>query len=137
MAFLNNWVLTLITFVPFLGSIIVLLMPKDNTNLIKRFSIIWSLSPLVLASWLAVDYWMGHVATGAGGMAYEVSIPWIPALGVNYHVGADGISVPLIWLTALLTTLGLYYSARTINKRVKEFFALFLFLSTGMFGVFM
>ena len=69
-------------------------------------------------------------------MAYEVKVPWIPSLGVSYHIGADGLSVPLIFLTALLTTLGLYYSASVINKRVKEFFALFLFLSTGMFGVF-
>ena len=69
-------------------------------------------------------------------MAYELQLNWIPALGVTYHVGADGLSIPFILLTAVLTTLCLYYSSRTINRRVKEFFALFLFLSTGMFGVF-
>lgn len=111
-------------------------MPKENESGIKRFSTLWSLLPLALSIFLAVDYWAGYVASGNGGMAYDVKVPWIPALGVNYHVGADGLSVPLIFLTALLTTLGLYYSARTIKKRVKEFFALFLFLATGMFGVF-
>lgn len=136
MTFLNNWVLTLIMFLPLAGSIIVLLMPNGNPNLIKRFAIIWSLIPLALSIWLAINYWSAYVATGNATMAYQLDLPWIPALGVNYHVGADGISVPFIFLTALLTTLGLFYSARTITKRVKEFFALFLFLATGMFGVF-
>ncbi|MBX7234226.1 MAG: NADH-quinone oxidoreductase subunit M [Caldilineales bacterium] len=136
MNFLNNWVLTLIAFLPLIGSIIVMLMPGGSTNLIKRFAILWSLIPLVLSVWLAFDYWSGHVTSTSAPMAYEVKAAWIPALGVNYHVGVDGFSVPLIFLTALLTTLGLYYSARTITRRVKEFFALFLFLATGMFGVF-
>lgn len=136
MTFLDTWVLTLITFVPLIGSIVVMLIPATNTALIKRFSVLWSLIPLVLSVWLAADYWLKFLAGGRAVMAYELKVAWIPALGVNYHVGADGFSVPLIFLTALLTTLGLYYSARTINHRVKEFFALFLFLATGMFGVF-
>lgn len=136
MNFLDTWVLTLIAFLPLIGSIIIMLMPGGSTNLIKRFAIIWSLLPLLLSIWLAYNYWSGHVTPTSAPMAYEIVVPWIPALGVNYHVGVDGFSVPLIFLTALLTTLGLYYSARTITRRVKEFFALFLFLATGMFGVF-
>lgn len=140
MDLLRNLVLTLIVFLPLVGTIVVMFMPKENESGIKRFATWWSLLPLALSIFLAVDYWAGFVAVAAGGagggMAYEVKLPWIPALDVHYHIGADGLSVPLIFLTALLTTLGLYYSARTIKKRVKEFFALFLFLSTGMFGVF-
>lgn len=136
MDLLRNLVLTLIVFLPLVGTIVVMFMPKENERGIKRFATWWSLLPLALSIFLAVDYWVGFVARGAGDMAYEVKLPWIPALDVHYHIGADGLSVPLIFLTALLTTLGLYYSARTIKKRVKEFFALFLFLSTGMFGVF-
>ncbi|NOX63522.1 MAG: NADH-quinone oxidoreductase subunit M [Chloroflexi bacterium] len=136
MNFLDNSVLTLITFLPLIGSIVVLLLPKNNEGLIKRFSVLWSLIPLALSVWLAADYFMNYVATGVGGMAYEIRVSWIPSLGVNYHVGADGLSVPLIFLTALLTTLGIYYSTRVIRTRVREFFALFLFLATGMFGVF-
>ena len=69
-------------------------------------------------------------------MQFEESVPWIPALNVYYQVGVDGISVPFVFLTALLTTLCLFYSSYTINERVKEFFALFLLLEMGMFGVF-
>jgi len=136
MELFRSLVLTLIVFLPLIGAIIVTLMPKDKTDLMKRFSVWWSLIPLLLAAILAVDYYISYISPGASGMAYEVKLNWIPSLDVTYHIGADGLSVPLIFLTALLTTLGLYYSSRVINKRVKEFFALFLFLSTGMFGVF-
>ncbi|NOZ71678.1 MAG: NADH-quinone oxidoreductase subunit M [Chloroflexi bacterium] len=136
MDFIRSSVLTLIVFLPLVGSIVVMLMPKEDIDRIKRFSIAWSLIPLVLSVWLAIDYWVNYLAHGSGEMAYQVNIPWISALGVNYHIGADGLSIPLIFLTALLSFLGVYYSARVIRKRVKEFFVLFLFLATGMFGVF-
>jgi len=136
MELFRSSVLTLIAFLPLIGAIVVTLMPKDKTDLMKRFSVWWSLIPLLLAAILAVDYYFSYIDAGGSGMAYEVQLNWIPSLGVTYHIGADGLSVPMIFLTALLTTLGLYYSSRVINKRVKEFFALFLFLSTGMFGVF-
>ncbi|HEY54284.1 MAG TPA: NADH-quinone oxidoreductase subunit M, partial [Caldilineae bacterium] len=136
MELFRSSVLTLIVFLPLIGSIIVALMPKEQEDRMKRFSVWWSLIPLVLAIFLAVDYYANYIASGNSAMAFEVKLNWIPSLGVAYHIGADGLSVPLIFLTALLTTLGLYYSSRVIHKRVKEFFALFLFLSTGMFGVF-
>ncbi|RUA15741.1 MAG: NADH-quinone oxidoreductase subunit M, partial [Clostridia bacterium] len=90
--------------------------------------------PLLLTTWLAIDYATNFLH--GNQMAYQLSFPWIPSIGVSYHVGADGLSVPLLFLTALLTTLGLYYSARVIRKREKEFFLLFQLLATGMFGVF-
>ncbi len=136
MELFRSSVLTLIAFLPLIGAIIVTLMPKDKTDGMKRFSVWWSLIPLLLATILAVDYYVNYIAVGGSDMAYEVQLNWIPSLDVSYHVGVDGLSVPLIFLTALLTTLGLYYSSRVIKTRVKEFFALFLFLSTGMFGVF-
>ena len=57
-------------------------------------------------------------------------------LNINYHMGVDGLSVPLVFLTTFLTTLGLYYSSRVIKVRVREFFFLFLMLEMGMLGVF-
>ena len=72
----------------------------------------------------------------AGGFQFEVNVPWISALNVSYHMGVDGLSVPMIFLTTFLTTLGLWYSARTIKTRVREFFFLFLLLEMGMSGVF-
>ena len=127
---MDSPILTLITFVPLLGSLIVLLMPKDKERLIKQFSIAVSFIPLILSILLWVNLEKG------GGIQFEEQVAWIPAIHVNYHVGADGLSVPLIFLTALLTTLSLFYSSFTIKNRVKEFFFLFLLLEMGMFGVF-
>jgi NADH-quinone oxidoreductase subunit M len=71
-----------------------------------------------------------------GGFQFEESLPWIPPINVWYHVGVDGFSVPLIFLTTLLTTISLWYSTQAIHSRVREYFALFLLLQTGMLGVF-
>jgi NADH-quinone oxidoreductase subunit M len=139
--------LSAIVFLPLLGAIIILFLPSDNA--IKRFSIIWSIIPLILATvaWVVMPtypppynfiYNACGPAIDAASAQYTFGecVPWIPILGIQYHVGVDGISMPLIWLTTLLTTLGLFYSARNIEHRVKEFFALFLLLETGMLGVF-
>jgi NADH-quinone oxidoreductase subunit M len=121
--------LTLITFVPLVGAIVVVALRDDAT--IRRFALLWTLVPLALASYL----WLAYDAT-AGGLQFELLRAWIPSFGVNYHVGVDGFSVPLIWLTALLTTISLWYSNQVITTRVKEYYALFLLLQTGMMGVF-
>ncbi len=128
---MNFPILTVITFVPVIGAIVGLLIPKEQEKTIKWYSVAVSLIPLVLSIILWVTY-----DSAAGGMQFVEKAPWIPALGATYHVGADGISVPMIFLTALLTTLSLFYSAYTIHTRVKEYFLLFLLLETGMFGVF-
>jgi NADH-quinone oxidoreductase subunit M len=128
---MNFPILTVITFVPVIGAIVGLLIPKEQEKTIKWYSVAVSLIPLVLSIILWVTY-----DNAAGGMQFVEKVPWIPTLGVTYHVGVDGISVPMIFLTALLTTLSLFYSAYTIHTRVKEYFLLFLLLETGMFGVF-
>ena len=126
---MDRWVLTVITFWPLAVLAGVLCIPARMERAIKWFSIAGSLPPLVLSAWLWLDY------SGQSGMRYVMKVPWISAIGVDYHVGADGLSVPMIFLTALLTTLSLIYSLN-ITVRVKEYFALFLLLETGMFGVF-
>lgn len=133
---MESWILTAITFVPLLGAIVVLFFQKEQEQTIKRFSTIISLVPLVLSIWLVIDYWARYLSTGQGGIQYELKVDWIPQLHSSYHVGADGLSIPLIFLTALLSTLSFYYSGRVIKTRVKEFFFLFLLLEMGMFGVF-
>jgi NADH-quinone oxidoreductase subunit M len=133
---MESWVLTLITFLPLVGAIVVLFIPTNNERAIKWSSVIVSLIPLLLSAWLVFDYWQNYLNGAAGGMAYEVNVAWIPQLGASYHLGVDGLSLPLVFLTTLLSTLGLYYSARVISHRVKEFFFLFLLLEMGMLGVF-
>jgi NADH-quinone oxidoreductase subunit M len=123
--------LTLIIFVPLLGAILVMLIPKENERVIKGLAQLISLVPLVLS----ILMWIGY-DSGRGGYQFIERYAWIPSLGAEYHLGVDGLSIPLIALTTVLTTLSLWYSARVMNKRVKEFFALFLLLEMGMLGVF-
>ncbi len=123
--------LTLITFIPLLGAVAVALMPGKRERELKLVAILFSVPSLVLAlvAWLLC-------AQRAGEMQLLEEAIWIPTLNAHYRVGVDGISLPLVFLTTLLTTLSLFYSSYTIKKRVKEFFALFLLLETGMIGVF-
>jgi len=127
---MNAWILTLITFIPLLGALAVLTIPKEKAGAIKWTALIFSLPPLVLS----IILWLGYDSSNSG-MQYVINLPWIKALNVHYYMGVDGISIPMIFLTALLTTLCLIYSW-IINERPKEYFALFLFLETGMLGVF-
>ena len=123
--------LTIITFLPLLGAIIIMFIPSQREKEIKQTATIASLLTLVLSTYL----WLAYART-PGGMQFQESAAWIPSLNVYYQVGVDGISVPFVFLTALLTTLCMFYSSHTITVRVKEYFALFLLLAMGMFGVF-
>jgi NADH-quinone oxidoreductase subunit M len=128
---MEDLLLTFITFAPLLGVVLILLIPSEEERTIKRTAIGLSFVPLLLAILL----WFGY-DKAQGGFQYLFEADWIPTINVFYRVGADGLSIPLIFLTALLTTLGLIYSSHAITRRVKEFFLLFLLLEMGMFGVF-
>jgi NADH-quinone oxidoreductase subunit M len=125
-------ILSIILFVPLAGAVLVLFIPRGKEDWIKGLSIAISLIPLVLSIWI----WLGVTNAGGGKMQYAEA-PWIPAFNVFYRLGVDGLSSPLVFLTALLTTLSLFYSAYTINVRVREYFFLFLLLEAGMLGVFL
>jgi NADH-quinone oxidoreductase subunit M len=127
---MNDWILTLITFIPLAGAITILFLPRGRASAIKVTALIFSLPSLALS----VLLWMRY-NPALPGMQFVQKVPWIESLNVNYFVGVDGISVPFIFLTALLTTLCLIYSW-IINERPKEYFALFLTLEMGMLGVF-
>lgn len=123
--------LTAIVFAPLIGSLVVAAVPKDQEKAIKAVAIFVSGIELLLTLYaLAVfDF------TRSGEMQFEVVKPWIPQFGVTYHLGVDGISLPLVVLTSLLTFLSVLYSVM-IKERPREYFALFLLLAVGMQGVF-
>lgn len=130
----SPWILPIITFLPLAGALILMFIPKEKPGGIKWTSVIISLIPLALSIWL----WFAYKSGGPqfpNGSQFGVHVPWIPSLGVSFIMGADGISVPLIFLTTLLTTLSLIYSL-FIENRPKEYFWMFLLLETGMLGVF-
>ena len=127
---LNSWLLIIILFWPAVAAILTLL--SNNDRVIKVGSIAASLLPLGLSIYMlaAFDF-------SATGMQFEVNVPWIAAINASFHLGVDGLSVPLIFLTAVLSTLSIYYSAGTIRTRVKEYFVMFHLLELSMLGVFM
>ncbi|MCL5102736.1 MAG: NADH-quinone oxidoreductase subunit M [Armatimonadetes bacterium] len=130
----TRWILPIITFLPLLGAAIIMFIPRQKPGAIKWTSIAISFVPLVLSIWL----WMHTSATGAQfpkGAQFLVNVPWIPSLGVSFAMGVDSLSIPLIFLTTLLSTLSLIYST-FIELRPKEYFWMFLLLETGMLGVF-
>jgi NADH-quinone oxidoreductase subunit M len=124
-------ILTLITLTPLLGALVILAIPRENERTIKLFSILLSLIPLVLAVivWFNYDF-------QAGTLQFVEEYQWIPGLNIKYRMGVDGLSVPMVFLTTLLTVISLYYSSHVINVRVKEYFFFFLLLEMGMLGVF-
>ena len=126
--------LSSLVFVPLLGMVIVMFLPKDAKGVIRWTSTIISLFPFAVSTWLTWDYFFAHSTSAA--MAYvEGPFEWIPTLHIQYYMGVDGISIPMLILTGLLTTLSLLASFN-IENRVKEYFAFFLLLEAGMMGVF-
>lgn len=124
-------ILSLITFAPLVGAFLILLIPKEKEGVIPKLSIGWSAGILAMAFVLLFSY-----DKGVGGMQFEEVYNWIPVLDVYYRIGVDGLSVPMIFLTALLSFLCIFYSSFTIQEKVKQYFMLFLALELGMFGVF-
>ncbi|MEN6356645.1 MAG: NADH-quinone oxidoreductase subunit M [Armatimonadota bacterium] len=130
----NHWILPLITFLPLVGAVLIMFIPKEKPNAIKGLSILISIIPLIMSVWL----WFAYKHSGMqfpNGLQFGINVPWISSIGVNFAMGVDGLSVPLIFLTTLLTTLSLIYS-HFIEVRPKEYFWMFLLLETGMLGVF-
>jgi NADH-quinone oxidoreductase subunit M len=131
MGFIHKHLLTLILFTPTLAAVVVMALPRDRLKLIRWIAFLTSLLPLGLSLWL----WFSYDASGEGYQFVEMAT-WYEAIGSSYHVGVDGISVPLVLLTTLLTPLSILISW-SITERVRAFMALFLLLETGMLGVFL
>jgi len=123
-------ILTLITFFPLVGILAILLVPQERKDAIRTVAAATTLVPLVLASWLWMDF-----DTATSAYQYLVRVPWIESLGVEYHMGIDGLSVPMVWLTCLLMFLGAIASW-SIEKGVKGYMVLLLLLEVGVNGVF-
>jgi NADH-quinone oxidoreductase subunit M len=127
---LNSVILTLVTFIPLAGSLLLLAIPRRDRD-IKVFALVVSLLAFVASLHLPV-----HLLRNLAGFQFEVDHPWIPHPRIHYHMGVDGISVWLIVLTTFLTPLCVLISWTSIHERVKEFFLLLLILETALIGVF-
>ena len=128
--FVLNNLLTFIVFFPLLGLLVILMLPKEETGLIRWSGFFITLIPLALTLLAWAQY-----APGQAGYQFEQFASWYPQIGINYHVGVDGISLPLLLLTAILTPLAALVSF-SIREEVKTYFILFLLLETAMLGTF-
>jgi NADH-quinone oxidoreductase subunit M len=127
---LNDSILTLTTFVPAVGAVVVALLPRRG-RIIQWFTLIVTLITFGLTLHLPAHYLYGHP-----GFQFEVDIPWIANPAIRSHLGVDGISLWLVVLTGFLAPLGVLASWNTIAHRTKEFYFFFLIQQTAMFGVF-
>jgi NADH-quinone oxidoreductase subunit M len=131
MAWLQNHSLTVLTFLPLAGMLLIAFLRRDAAKVIRWVALIFSLLTFLLAIRVFVDF-SPHQA----GMQFVEQRPWIGEPPINYTLGVDGLSVVLILLSAFLTPLAVLASWTSITSRVKEFFAFLLALETGMIGVF-
>jgi NADH-quinone oxidoreductase subunit M len=127
---LSTIMLTLVTFIPALGGLLILLIPRRDRD-IRVFALVISLLAFVASVHLPV-----HLHRNQIGFQFEIDKPWIASPNIHYHMGVDGISVWLIVLTTFLTPLCVLISWTSVRERVKEFFILLLLLETGLIGVF-
>src|SRR2546428_1857306 len=127
---LDSAILTLVTFIPLAGGLLLLLVPRRDRD-IRLFSLVITLLAFVLSLHLPV-----HFHRAQPGFQYEIDKQWISSPNIHYHMGVDGFSVWLVVLTTFLTPLCVLISWKSIHERVKEFFILLLALETGLIGVF-
>jgi NADH-quinone oxidoreductase subunit M len=123
--------LTAVTFLPALGALTLVFVPRRHAGVLKTAALLIAL--LVLA--LSLPLYTGFDGAAAD-FQFEEQRPWMPTLGVSYHVGIDGISLLLVLLTTFLTPIALASAWHAIEDRVKEFLITLLILETGMLGVF-
>src|SRR6266498_413916 len=131
MDFIATHLLSLILFTPAVAAVIMLFLPSSENKLFRWFAFGASFIPLILS----LVVWFNFHATQPG-FQFEEIYPWYQAIGSSLHLGVDGLSLTMVLLTTLLTPLALLASF-SINDKVKAYMMLFLFLETGMLGVFM
>lgn len=122
--------LTALAFAPAAVAVLLLCLPHGTPR--RVFRAVWVATTLAELG-LVVAIWSGYRADG--GTQYETRARWIPGAGVGYHVGVDGLSLPLVALTCVLFLACAVYALRE-TRRVRAFTALFLFLQTTCLGLF-
>jgi len=134
MDFILNHLLTFILFLPAASAIVLLLLPAKQVKVIRWVALILSLLPLVLT--LVAWFRFNPVPDAANPFRFEELLAWYPAIGSSYHLGVDGISLPMVLLTTLLIPLAILASF-SVTEKVKAYMILFMLLETGVLGVFL
>lgn len=121
--------LTTIVFLPLFGAVVTALLPKERSGSVRVAALAISLMNLVLVCILAARFDIG------GGLQFIERARWIPEANIQYFMGVDGISLPLLFLSALLLPISIIASWN-ISERPGFYFTMILLLAVGMNGVF-
>ncbi len=125
--------LSIIIFLPLLGAVILALTVRRKESTFPRWgSLTVSLITFILSLALLTRY-----DPTAIGFQFEEQCSWVPAWGISYHLGIDGLSLLLVLLTNLLTTISILSSFTAIKHRQKEYYIFMLILQTGILGTFL
>lgn len=128
---MNFPILSCILLAPIFGFFVILFVPEKEDKIIKWIAALFTGITVVLSLVAYLNY-----DQTVGGIQLVETIPWIKVFGVNYALGVDGISLPLVLLTSIVIFAGVF-SSWDMEHRVKEFFIFLLVLVAGVFGVFM
>ena len=123
-------ILSVIVFTPIVAGILILLIPGNRKTEVRVTALAAATFAMLLSVWVYISY-----DQSAGGYQFQELAEWLPALGISYHVGVDGISAPLVLLTGIVMFTGVLISWG-LDDRPREFFAFLFILATGVFGVF-
>jgi NADH-quinone oxidoreductase subunit M len=115
-------------YISFIGVVALMLMPRDQARAARIVALLTALGGFAIA--------LDGTLRGAAGMTTFCEADWVPSLGIHYHLAADGISLALILLTGVAAVAGILFSWN-IEHRAKEFFAFYLALIGGVYGVFL
>ena len=128
----TDWpLLTLLVWTPIIGGFVVMAAGDKAPDAARRLALIISIVVFVLS----IPLWTGF-DTSTAAMQFEEKRPWISTLNINYHLGVDGISMPLILLTTFITVLVIISAWTVIQYRVAQYMASFLMLEGVMIGTF-
>src|SRR4051794_20720644 len=113
-------VLSILTWLPLAGGLAILFVPKEQKTAVRVLAALASGAAFIVSVWL----W-SHFLGGISDYQFVEKVDWIPAFRIKYFLGADGLSMPLLVLTTLLSLLAIIASFH-IQERVKEYFFFFL-----------
>lgn len=122
--------LSIIVFTPIVTAVLLLLFPGERKAAIRVTALAAGLVTLLLSLFLYLAY-----DRSLGGYQFVEQAAWVPQLGIGYHLGVDGVSLPLVMLTSVVMVTGVMISWK-LDDRPREFFAFLFVLATGVFGVF-
>lgn len=113
------------------GMLAIMLIPQERKDLIRKVSAFFSGLTLLLSLYLFLAY-----DRGVGGLQFVEKVEWIPSLGIAWFNAVDGFSLPNLLLTGIVFFTGVL-TMWELETRIKEYFALYFLLVTGVFGLFM